>query len=182
MEQSMTAEEELEIKEISAIFDKVYDILSTTHAKRETEWENFQTLLAESRNDPTLWESPLFQQKVQSLCQIIDCRVLGEETWESLDEVELMAQAWIRNIDESQENLEENFLWDSEFCLSPDLLETPLENFEVISPAEVLGLFVLLDRYIDYYSNFLKKYDYEMTFYEFPQTSEGEEIISKLKS
>ena len=182
MAQDMTPEEELEIKEISEIFEKIYNVLSDTHTKREAGWENFQNLLAESQNDPELWESPLFQNKIQALCQTIDCRVLGEDTWESLDEIELMAQAWIRNIEEDQDISEDVALWDSEFCLSPDFFEIPLENFEVISPGEVLGLFVLLDRYIDYYSNFLKKYDYEMTFYEFPQTRDGENIVSKIKA
>lgn len=181
MDQNITAEEEREIREISAIFEKIYDLLSETHTKRETEWENFQNLLAESKNDPELWEKPSFQSKVLALCQMIDCRVLGEDTWESLGEIELMAQAWIRNIDENSEQPEEVSLWDSDFCLQPDLFEIPLENFEIISPMEVLGLFVLLDRYIDYYSNFLKKYDYEMTFYEFPQTQDGEQILSKIR-
>ncbi len=204
----MKSEEEVEFEEFITFMEKIHTLVGDKANKREEGWDTFLSFIDEVQGDLTIWKSPDFQKRVKDLCKSIDCRLLDAESWETTDELELLAQLSLRNSEEDDdfEELEdeiddeddieeadkdteieieeeslEDFEEEDDFSLEPDLFDVPIDEFKMIAPKDVLGLFVLLDRYLEFYGSFLKRSEYALLSTHLPENSDGTKVTSELK-
>ncbi|HQS84598.1 MAG: hypothetical protein B7Y25_06795 [Alphaproteobacteria bacterium 16-39-46] len=199
----MKTKEELEFEEFITFMEKVHTHVGDKITKREEGWDTFLTLIDEVQGDVNLWKKPDFQKRVQALCTSIDCRLLDAKSWETTDELELLAQLSIRDSsededfeddildeDDSEEEKDaenqdeddiEDFEEDTNLSLDPDLFDVAVDEFKMIAPKDVLGFFVLLDRYIEFYAGFLKESEYSLLLTHLPENPDGTMITSELK-
>ncbi len=204
----MTNKEDTEFEDFIKFIDEAHTLLENKLAIREEKWDEFLELIDEGKNSADIWTSLDFQKKVKTLCHAIDCRLLGEENWEDTEELELLAQISLRtpsqedsyeedlnpnledSLDASPEELEEDFDMDlgsdddetEDFGWPAELFDVPLESFITIAPKDVLGLFILLDRYIEFYAAFLKRAEYELMSDNLPKNKDGTEITSEIQT
>lgn len=184
----MYPEEDTEFKEFITFIEKIQSVLNIQISKREEGWNAFLLLVDEAEHSSTIWQSPEFQNRIRSICKNIDCRLLEEEKWEKAEEIELLAQVSLRTLPE-QDDIEddeaveegEEFNGKKDFSLDPGLFDIPLEDFNIIAPKDVLGFFVLLDRYIEFYESFLKRAEYSLLYAQLPENKDGTEMLSELR-
>ena len=206
----MKTKEELEFEEFITFMEKVHTHVGDKITKREEGWDTFLSLIDEVQGDVNLWKKTDFQKRVHALCTSIDCRLLDAKSWETTDELELLAQLSIRDSSEDEdfeddildednseeeeeeekdiENQDEDDIEDFEdseesvnFTLDPDFFDVALDEFKMIAPKDVLGFFVLLDRYIEFYAGFLKESEYSLLLSHLPENPDGTIITSELK-
>ncbi len=201
----MKTKEELEFEEFITFMEKVHTHVGDKITKREEGWDTFLALIDEVQGDVNLWKKPDFQKRVHALCTSIDCRLLDAKSWETTDELELLAQLSIRdssededfeddildeddteeekdieNEDENEDDIED-FEEGLNLSLDPDLFDVAVDEFKMIAPKDVLGFFVLLDRYIEFYAGFLKESEYSLLLTHLPENPDGTIITSELK-
>ncbi len=117
-------------------------------AKSVNGWDQFRSALLSTQKDRDFWDQPTCQENLLSLAYKIDERV-GELTpLSNSGNVKERLEDFLRGV-----GMEEiTVRWDIPYYLDFPLMDAPLRDMMPLYPEDILGLLVILDRKILFYS------------------------------
>lgn len=120
----------------------------TLTAKSLAGWEQYRKVLMEVQKDKKYWDSPSTQESLLALAHKIDERRCEMSPLSNPENLKERLEDFLRGV-----GMEEiTVRWDIPYYLDFSLMETPLREMVPLYPEDILGLLVVLERKILFYS------------------------------